>query len=541
MELFEAKNLSFCYATADSACLCEQSFQIEKGEFVLLFGKTGCGKSTLLKQWKPSIRPEGKRTGTLLFDGKSIDALDQREEASFIGYVSQNPDNQIVTDKVWHELAFTLENLGVETEVIRKRVAEIAVFFGMTNWFHKSIEELSGGQKQILNLASVMITRPKLLLLDEPTSQLDPVATVNFVNLLVKIHEEIGTTILMAEHRLEEVYAKVNRCMVMENGKLICFDSVERTAQYLHEKEKEEFALLPLQARLPIMLKKDYHIRTIGQAKHFLETNAQGVEVCQRTCGDSGHWKNKKESAICSIKNVWFRYEREGNDILRDFSLDIMENDIFALVGANGQGKSTFLKVLTGILKPYRGSISYEGQKIKRGHSPVNVALLPQNPQTLFLKNTVEEDLKSVSSEIQSLVDKLGIGDLMAQHPYDLSGGQQQMVALAKVLLTKPKLLLLDEPTKGVDQIKKKQLGKLLHELQSEGMTIILVSHDVDFCATYADTVGMMFDGIITSIGNRKTFFMEQYFYTTTCLKICREVYKGMIIEEEVLEYETNK
>lgn len=539
MELLEAKNLSFCYATAKKECLCEQSFEIKKGEFVLLFGKTGCGKSTLLKQWKPLIRPVGKRSGTLLFEGKSIDELNQREDASFIGYVSQNPDNQIVTDKVWHELAFTLENLGVETDVIRKRVAEIAVFFGITNWFHKSIEELSGGQKQILNLASVMITRPKLLLLDEPTSQLDPVATVNFINLLVKIHEEMGTTILMTEHRLEEVYAKVDRCMVMEEGKIICLDSVERTAQYLYEKQKDEFLLLPLQARLPILLKKDYSVRTIGQAKHFMEANCQVVETLEEDTKEKN--KRKDGNVICSIKNVWFCYEKEGNDVLRDFSLDIMENDIFALVGANGQGKSTFLKILTGILKPYRGNIFYGGRKMKKGQSPVHVALLPQNPQALFLKSTVEEDLKSVSNEIQTVVERLGIGDLLKQHPYDLSGGQQQMVALAKVLLTKPKILLLDEPTKGVDQLKKKELGKLLQELHREGMTIVLVSHDVDFCATYAKSVGMMFDGIITSIGDRKAFFMEQYFYTTTCLKICREVYKGMIIEEEVLEYEANK
>lgn len=523
MAFLEAKNLSFRYATKDSFSLENVSFNIQKGEFILLFGETGCGKSTLLKQWKPSISPTGEKKGELLFNGKLLKELGQREEAWKIGYVSQNPDNQIVTDKVWHELAFTLENLGYPSDEIRKRVAEIAVYFGITGWFHKSVSQLSGGQKQILNLASVMIAKPELLLLDEPTSQLDPIATENFMNLLSRIHTELGTTILLAEHRLEEAYAKVDRCMVMEQGELICFDKVSQVAKYLFEEKKSTFALLPLQARLPILMKREYSIVTVGQAKRFIEENMEkaSMNIENLAC--------EKGVPVLSFQNVWFRYEKNGVDILRDFSLSIGKGDFLAIVGANGQGKSTFLQLAAGILKPYRGKVKSKASK--------GISLLPQNPQDLFLKSSVKEELLTVSEEIDEIAERLELTELLDKHPYDLSGGQQQMVGLAKVLLTRPEVLLLDEPTKGVDQLKKKKLGSLLQKLNREGITIVLISHDVDFCAAYANKAGMVFDGVMTAMGERHAFFLNQYFFTTTCLKICREVYEGMIIEEEVLEY----
>ncbi|HAU85487.1 MAG TPA: cobalt ABC transporter ATP-binding protein [Lachnospiraceae bacterium] len=523
MAFLEAKNLSFRYATKDSFSLENVSFNIQKGEFILLFGETGCGKSTLLKQWKPSISPTGEKKGELRFNGKLLKELGQREEAWKIGYVSQNPDNQIVTDKVWHELAFTLENLGHPSDEIRKRVAEIAVYFGITGWFHKSVSQLSGGQKQILNLASVMIAKPELLLLDEPTSQLDPIATENFMNLLSRIHTELGTTILLAEHRLEEAYAKVDRCMVMEQGELICFDKVSQVAKYLFEEKKSAFALLPLQARLPILMKREYSIVTVGQAKRFIEENMEkaSMNIENIAC--------EKRVPVLSFQNVWFRYEKNGVDILRDFSLSIGKGDFLAIVGANGQGKSTFLQLAAGILKPYRGKVKSKASK--------GISLLPQNPQDLFLKSSVKEELLTVSEEIDEIAERLELTELLDKHPYDLSGGQQQMVGLAKVLLTRPEVLLLDEPTKGVDQLKKKKLGSLLQKLNRKGITIVLISHDVDFCAAYANKAGMVFDGVMTAVGERHTFFLNQYFFTTTCLKICREVYEGMIIEEEVLEY----
>ncbi len=526
MALLETKHLSFSYPEQKEECLNDISFTIEKGEFVLVFGETGCGKSTLLKQWKPSICPAGTRKGEVLFSSKSVETMNQRVEACKIGYVTQNPDQQIVTDRVWHELAFNLENLGIEEDEIRRRVAEIAVFFGITSWFHSSISQLSGGQKQILNLAAIMITRPELLLLDEPTSQLDPIATENFMNLLARIHTELGTTIVLAEHRLEEAYAKVNRCMFMENGKVLCFAKQHSVTKFLLEHHKEAFLLLPLQARFPAKIKQVYSISTISGAKQFVEQNIQKVMKQPADIGLS--WDKKRE--ILAFQHVWFRYEKNGTDILKDFSLQISEGQFLAIVGGNGQGKSTYLSLAAGIQRPYRGKV-----RKKKG---AMVSLLPQNPQDLFWKDTVKEELTSISEKIEWVVEKLQIGELLDKHPYDLSGGQQQTVALGKVLLTKPDILLLDEPTKGVDQIRKKKLGKLFMQLNKEGITIIMVSHDVDFCATYAKQCGMIFDGRMTAFGDRHSFFLGQYFFTTTFLKICRNVYEGMIIEEEVYEYE---
>ncbi|SES83545.1 ABC transporter ATP-binding protein [[Clostridium] polysaccharolyticum] len=531
MVLLEAEDLTFSYegdGDGDgNVCLNQMSFQIEKGEFVLLFGPTGCGKSTLLKQWKPSLCPTGKRTGNVYFQGRNLELVSQREEASLIGYVSQNPDNQIVTDKVWHELAFTLENLGVPSAEIRSRVAETAVFFGMTEWFHKSIEELSGGQKQMLNLASVMITKPELLLLDEPTSQLDPIAMESFMNLLERIHRELGTTIFMVEHRLEEAYEKADRCMALEKGKVISFAKPCDVAKHLFLEKREGFELLPLQTRLPIYLKQEFSVRTVGEAKKFVEDNVKKVSK-----SDKGEGVNENQylDDVLSFCNVWFRYEKKGKDIFRDFSITIKEGDFIGIIGANGQGKSTFLQLAAGIKRPYRG-------KVKKA-SAKNIAVLPQNPQTLFLKNTVKEELLVMGEDIDWIVKKLHLTEFLDRHPYDLSGGQQQLTALGKVLLTKPDILLLDEPTKGLDRIKKKKLGQLLTHLQTEGMTIILVSHDVDFCAAYARKIGMIFDGVLTGFTDCHSFFLPQYFFTTTCRKICREVYDGMISEEEVLEYE---
>lgn len=531
MALLKAEHMSFRHASADAFCLQDISFEIEKGEFILLFGETGCGKSTLLKQWKPSICPAGECKGRLCYQNEEVRCMDQRMEATQIGYVSQNPDNQIVTDKVWHELAFTLENLGIPSDEIRKRVAEIAVFFGITSWFHKSVKELSGGQKQILNLASVMIARPELLLLDEPTSQLDPIATENFMNLLKRIHMELGTTIILAEHRLEEAYPKADRCMVLKAGELICLATPDKTTEFLYQhrniQEPSAFELLPFQVRLPALLKKNFSTRTIGEAIRFVENNLLGgsriVDSVPETNGES----------ILRFQNVWFRYEKNGLDVLRDFSLDIKRGDFLAIVGANGQGKSTFLQLAVNILKPYRG-------KIKKKEKIV-VSMLPQNPQVLFTKNTVEEELLSITENIEDIIKKMELENVLKKHPYDLSGGQQQMTALAKVLLTKPDILLLDEPTKGVDQVMKQKLGALFKRLNQEGITIILVSHDVDFCAAYAKAAGMIFDGVISSIGEVHSFFTEQYFFTTTCQKICRSHYKGMITEQEVLSYEQLK
>ena len=540
MAFIDIQNVTFRYPGAETDSLSEISFSMEKGEFLLLFGETGCGKSTLLRQLKPSICPAGRKTGKILVNGSDISELSKREEALRTGFVFQNPDNQIVTDKVWHELAFTLENLGVKSEEIRNRVSELAAFFGITDWFHKSVHELSGGQKQILNLASVMIVQPELLLLDEPTSQLDPIAAQKFIELLSRINEEFQTTIFMSEHRLDEVYPRADRCLVMEEGKLLMVDQPEKVTKFLAEEKKPYFDLLPSQVKIPVRMCNDYNCRTIRQAKDSL-TKSQADRKKNVVFKKNELPPTMQKKPILEVKNIWFRYEKEGKDILRDFSMFINEGDFLAILGANGQGKSTLLNILCNLTKPYRGKVLIQNKKAGRGQIPKEIGLLPQNPQTLFLKSTVKEDLETVSYEIQDVVELLGLKEVLFRHPYDLSGGQQQMAAFAKVLLRKPKILLLDEPTKGIEKMKREQLGKVLRRLNEEGTTIILASHDIDFCAEYAKTTGMLFDGTMLSMGNVQEFCENQYFYTTSVRKIMRNIQDGIVTEGQVHQFENQE
>ena len=222
--MIEIKNLTFSYPEQEKQTLKNINLTVNDGEFIVLCGPSGCGKSTLLRQMKSVLAPHGRREGSISFDGVDLNDMGEREQSSKIGFVQQSPDNQIVTDKVWHELAFGLESLGCDTPTIRRRVAEMASFFGIQTWFYKNVTELSGGQKQLLNLASIMVMQPKVLILDEPTSQLDPIAASDFLATLGKINRELGTTIILTEHRLEEAFPLADRAVVMDKGEIICTD-----------------------------------------------------------------------------------------------------------------------------------------------------------------------------------------------------------------------------------------------------------------------------------------------------------------------------
>ena len=250
MALLEVKNLSFTYPRQPKdtmeakPALSGVSLDIRRGEFMVLCGASGCGKSTLLRLLKRELAPKGEKSGEIFFCGKEQSELSEREAACEIGYVLQNPENQIVTDKVWHELAFGLENMGVPTPVIRRRVAEMACFFGIDYWFRKKTTELSGGQKQLLNLASILSMQPKLLILDEPTSQLDPIAASDFIHTLSKINKDLGLTILMTEHRLEEVFPLADRVAVMDQGKLLFVETPRKAGHELKQFDQNHRMLL---------------------------------------------------------------------------------------------------------------------------------------------------------------------------------------------------------------------------------------------------------------------------------------------------------
>ncbi|MDD5933963.1 MAG: ATP-binding cassette domain-containing protein [Clostridiales bacterium] len=555
MAYLETKDLTFTYALSPKVNLDSVNIQIEKGEFVLMFGETGSGKSTLLKLLKSAIRPEGELTGELLFRGKNLLTLTRREDTTKIGYVSQSPDHQIVTDKVWHELAFTLENLGVGEEEIRRRVAEMAVFFGITDWFERSVNELSGGQKQILNLAAVMIAQPELVLLDEPTSQLDPIATENFIALLKRVNDEFGTTILLSEHRLDEALSRADRCIVLHQAKLLYCGDREGMVKTLMEQDSPLIKFLPSQTSLPMKLCSRFDSFTIKEGKKIMEkrflkersvvddfTHFESKRVSRDNTQAETNTKMKytpkhQNSPIVWMKNVWFRYEREGKDILKDFELKIYAGDYISFLGANGQGKTTLLSLLTGLEKPYRGKIIFEKESKRNQSFRRKISMLPQNPQDLFLKPTVEEELRNIEYEFEPYAKEFMLEDLLKKHPYDLSGGQQQLLALAKVVMTKPEILLLDEPTKGVDQLLKQRIAKIIRNLHEQGTTIVIVSHDIEFCAQNTQISYFLYDGMITQKAPTKQLLSRNYFYTSTANKMMREVDVNLVLEDEVVEY----
>lgn len=546
------KNLEFTYANMEVSSIREINLALERGSFTCICGPSGCGKTTLLRNLKPSITPHGLRSGTIEIMGKSVESFEGNpcEEAQTIGYVLQNPENQIVTDKVWHELAFGLENLGLPTETIRLRIAEIASFFGIQSWFDKDVSELSGGQKQLLNLAAVMVMQPEILILDEPTSQLDPIAAVDFLDAVKKINNDIGTTVIITEHRLDNVVSISDRLVVIDNGEIVVnsepYSAVSRLAEVSHPM----FLAMPNPAqvyesamsRLNECETECFDDRTkypniplnVREGRQWLDHIMAGVPI-------KFDRVQRKETINSSeiklhIKDLWFRYERDSKDIIKGLDFEAYKGEILAIIGGNGTGKTTLLSILAGMRKPYRGRCNINGD---------TTALLPQNPQTLFVRDTVREellealedlDLKATDSnlKIAEISELLEIADIMDKHPYDISGGEQQRVALGKVLLLNPDLLLMDEPTKGIDNLLKNKLGELLRKLSAEGKTIIFVSHDIEFCSRFASRCMMFFDGGISGEGTPANLFAGNNFYTTAANRMARNYFVDAILPEEV-------
>ena len=561
MELLSVRDLTFTYPkqramTGEAGPALEHvSFSVEEGEFIVLCGESGCGKTTLLKLLKRELSPHGEKSGEIFFHGIRQEELSEAEAACQIGYVLQNPENQIVTDKVWHELAFGLENMGIPTQVIRRRVAEMACFFGIDDWFRKKTTELSGGQKQLLNLASIMVMQPKLLILDEPTSQLDPIAASDFINTLQKINKDLGLTILMTEHRLEEVFPAADRVLVMDHGKLLLAEPPAQAGRDLKRIDQNHKMLCGLPSAVRIYHGLDAEEEgcplTVREGRAFLEKNYENrIRSLSGLKEKNGGSPVTDRPIAMRMKEVCFRYEKDSPDVLEGAALTLYEGEIISLLGGNGAGKTTLLSVIAGTNRPYHGKIEIFGKRIGtyKGNELYvrTLASLPQNPQTVFLKMTVREDYEEIGRvmgygkeelerEIQAMAELLGITHLLDHHPYDLSGGEQQKAAIGKVLLLKPRLLLLDEPTKGIDAWSKKQLGKLLNQLKAQGLTVLMVTHDVEFAAEVSDRCGLFFDHEITSLDTPDEFFGSNQYYTTAANRISRSLYDNAVTCDEVI------
>lgn len=551
MEVFKIENLTFTYPQHDKPALKDINLRILEGEFVTICGKSGCGKSTLLRQLKTVLAPHGYKTGNVLFEGTPLDDCDARTQASKIGFVMQSPENQIVTDKVWHEMAFGLESLGYDTNTIRLRVAEMASFFGIQKWFRQNVIELSGGQKQLLNLASIMAMQPSVLILDEPTSQLDPIAATDFLETVKKINMELGTTIIIIEHRLEDVLTMSDRVLVMDNGLIIADDEPHKVAERLKEINHDMFLAMP--SPMQIYAEVDNALScpiTVRDGRKWLDKLLNREKLVFPETNKQLDDKNTDLETVIQLKDVWFRYEKDAPDIVKDLSLEVKRGQMYCIVGGNGTGKSTSLGVIAGIRKPYRGKVLLNGKDVRKLSNKElfedNLSMLPQNPQALFVKKMVKLDLMEVldckklsAEEKDKLVNEMAklveIENLLEMHPYDLSGGEQQRVALGKILLLNPKILLLDEPTKGLDGHFKVKLANILRKLLDKKVTIIMVSHDIEFCAKYADICAMFFDGNIVTYDRPRKFFSGNSFYTTAANRMARHLFKEAVTSEDVV------
>lgn len=612
MEQIRIEHLTFSYGTESAFSLQDISTTIQKGQFVLVVGVSGCGKTTLLRHLKVDYLPNGIRSDqtAIYVNGISIEDMSERDRAGLVGYVRQNPESAQAMDKVWHELAFGLESLGYPQEQMQRKVAEMVAFFGLEKIYEEKLCNLSGGEKQLVNLASVMVMEPEVLVLDEPTSQLDPVAATQFFSMVERIHRELGTTIVMTEHRLEEVYGLCDRVIVMDQGRVICDRDPGQAAAFLWEKQHRMFDALPSATRIYLQLKckapkektaLEYKVEqdvqteqkplfcmkesdriplTVKEGRSWLaewvaekadcKPEAEGetpesqqdrnsIPEKRRNRGERflGNAENKENAAIIADE-IWFRYEAKGKDILKACSLAPERGKVTAILGGNGAGKSTLLHVLAGHSTPLRGKI-----RVQTGRA----ALLPQNPQAMFAKDTVWEELcasagikdsgnarsvaertvpsgqKDTSEDTGRLhrlyqqMEAFGLREVLRQHPFDLSGGQMQMLALAKLILADYDVLLLDEPGKGMDYHAKCEMGAKLQQLAAQGKTIVLVSHDVEFCARYADVCGLFFDGHIVSLMETRSFFLQNVFYTTAVCRMCRNLIDTAVTVEDVLRY----
>ena len=524
MEIFRIENLEFTYPLTQKKALDGVTLTVNSGDFIVLCGKSGCGKSTLLRQLKPSISPKGEKSGKVYFLGEEITAIGLKEESQKIGFVMQNPESQLVCDKVWKELAFGLENLGMKNIDIRVRVAEIAAFFGLEDVFHKNVFELSGGQKQLLNLAAVMAMDPKVLVLDEPTSQLDPIAAEKFLDTIVKINRDLSITVIISEHNLENLLEYADKVAVMDKGKIVLIERPEKIARVIEDVEIKDAFPVAMRVfgkdlgKCPISLR---------EGRRCLDEKIGALSPEEIPSNE----QKRAKDTIFSFDNVWFRYEKDSEPVLRGFSATIKKGEIYSLVGGNAAGKSTLLKLAAGSLKPERGKV-YPADKRFR------IGMVPQNPRSLFVEKTLIDDFKREESDlakIQNIAEVCKVEELLTQHPFDLSGGELQRAAIAKALLNKPQILFLDEPTKGMDVIFKKRLANLIKDLKNDGISIVMVTHDLDFCAEVSDVCGMLFDGQNLCEDNPRAFFDRKRFYTTAANRMAKDIINGAITAKDII------
>ena len=586
MPLIELKDFNFSYASTDGSektfeCLHDINLEINYGDFVLLCGPSGCGKTTLLSNLKKELIPNGLRSGIARYNGIGISQLDDETSACDIGYLFQNPDSQIVTDTVIQEIAFPLENIGVSSEEIRNRISELAAFFGLNDILHKNVNELSGGQKQLVNLCSLLVLRPKVLLLDEPMSQLDPIASYDFLSILRRLNEEFSITIIISEHKSDNIFSFVDKVVFMENG-MIKYDKNPREVSKTAFDDDVFKHYLPQVAKIHNLLGAKHSQLSkmeiplsIREARRSLNTihddlikisedgeKNQNHDLAHVDRDDNSHKKSifsrKASDSLIQMNGIYFAYIK-GHLVLKNLDFDLKKGDFIGIIGGNGVGKSTFLQLMCGLLKPIKGKVKYQ--------KDLNIAYVHQNPMIHFSRDNVKAELVKnldIGSDVKSklvemddedfinsktlnglnfnnlnfkfkdLIEFFGISHLLSQHPYDCSGGEQQKIVIIQALLKDADVLVLDEPTKGLDPISSLNLSKELNELNGNGLTIVMTSHDLDFVANNCRRCLMFFDMNIQIDSPPKEIFRENNFYTTFVNRMVKDYIPQAVTIDDV-------
>ncbi|MBO8159871.1 ABC transporter ATP-binding protein [Thermosyntropha sp.] len=519
MAKIKISSLTYTYPEKEEPALKDIDLEIKEGEFVLLIGENGSGKSSLLRAIA-GIIPDfyrGDYKGEVYIDNLKVRKMKPKEKAGKIGFLGQDPESQIFMTKVEKELVFGMENILLPLPVMRRRVAETAAFLNLGEYIHESVDKLSGGMKQRLALAAVMAMQPEVLLLDEPTSQLDPASAEEIFNILKRLNEENGITVVLAEQRLERCLHLADRIIVMDEGK-ISYISSDKNEWGAWMAENKAFLLPPLLKlfsrlpfeKIPFTVKEgrsliaDLPIKCV-----FLkEMGIRGKNAC---------------SPVLEMDKVWFTYSG-GREVLKNISLKVFPGEFWAVFGENGAGKTTLLKNIAGLLKPQRGRICIKGENIqfmKASEIARKAGYLPQNPDDYLFLPTVEEEIlfslentENKEEKTSQLIEKFNLEPYAAVNPRDLSMGERQKTALASILALNPDLLLLDEPTRGLDYLAKEDLGKCLKMLCRESKSILMVSHDIEFAAEYADKVLIMFEGEIAAAGSKYEIMNNALFYS---------------------------
>lgn len=586
MALFKIENLTYYYPDGERPALKEVNLSIEEGEFILVAGGSGSGKSSLARVLA-GLLPDfygGRFGGRVYFRGRDLRGLDRRKLAREVGMVFQDPEKQLVMTGVEAEIAFGLENLGAPRAEMSRRVAEVISFLGLADLRYAFTATLSGGQKQKLALAAVLAMQPQVLVLDEPTSQLDPVAAEDFLNLVKRLNEEMGFTIVLIEQRLERCYHLADRVLFMEGGRVAQDGPPEQVARRLVQKDAlivppvaRLFALLGA-PEIPVTVKEGRKLlRTVFPVSSAASQGEDGVGVWRFASAGAGsgttvtardkdtagrhllfggpdRWKERRKTthaappaplSLLEVKNLWFTYSG-GKEVLREINCRVCAGECVAVLGENGAGKSTLLKNMAGLLRPGRGRVLFMGSDwSKYSDGPgEHVAYLSQNPNDYLFQDTVEEELLFTlknfgladNGVVDELLKRLHISGYRRVNPRDLSGGERQRVALAAVLVTRPQLVLLDEPTRGMDYRLKSELGRFLKERADAGAGVVLVTHDVEFAAEYATRVMMLFDGRLVADGQKHVVMGESVFYSTQVGKLCRGFTEGVLTFQEALK-----